>query len=131
MDSHITRKTFGVNAMDPFVRGFNELLMDNHLDDMEIQNLKGITRIFDKQVKSRMDVQLGFLIGYSYAKLIMQFLILKNRLPKKEEIEGFFDLMKKRHPEILSALRNVNVAKISDKDEKVVPIEEIDIDPLE
>ena len=105
--------------------------MDNHLDDVEIQNLKGITRIFDKQVKSRMDVQIGFLIGYSYAKLVMQFLILKNRLPTKEETEGFFDLMKKRHPEILSALKGVSIAKIADKDEKVVSIEEIDVDPLE
>jgi hypothetical protein len=124
-------KTFEVNTMDPFVRGFNELLMDNHLNDIEIQNLKGITRIFDKQVKSRMDVQLGFLIGYSYAKLVMQFLILKNRLPTKEDIEGFFGLMKKRHPEIISALKEVSVAKIADKDEMLVPIKEIDVDPLE
>lgn len=114
--------------MDPFVRGFNELLMDAHLDEIEIKNLKGITRVFNKQIKSRMDAQLGFLIGYSYAKLVMQFLILRNRLPDKEDTEGFFDLMKKRHPEIESALKRVMAAEIVEKDEKVVSIDDLDVE---
>lgn len=114
--------------MDPFVRGFNELLMDAHLDEIEIKNLKGITRVFDKQIKSRADAQLGFLIGYSYAKLVMQFLILRNGLPDKRDTEGFFDLMKKRLPEIESALKRGRVAEIVDKDEKVVSIDDLDVE---
>ena len=112
--------------MDPFVRGFNELLMDAHLDEIEIKNLKGITKVFDKQIKSRMDAQLGFLIGYTYAKLIMQFLILRNRLPDKMETEEFFNLMKKRHSEIESALKRGKVAEIIERDEKVVSIDDLD-----
>lgn len=102
--------------------------MDAHLDEIEIKNLKGITKVFDKQIKSRMDAQLGFLLGYTYAKLIMQFLILRNRLPDKMETEEFFNLMKKRHPEIESALKRGKVAEIMDKDEKVVSIDELDVE---
>ena len=120
-----------VIAMDPFLRGFNEHLMDTNLEETEIQNLKGITRIFDKEIKSRIDAQLGFFLGYSYAKLVMQFLILKNRLPTKEETEGFFDLMKRRHPEVIATLKNVKTAKIMEREEKVVSIEELDIEPAD
>jgi hypothetical protein len=117
--------------MDPFLRGFNEHLMDTNLEESEIQNLKGITRIFDKEIKSRVDAQLGFFLGYSYAKLVMQFLILKNRLPTKEETEGFFDLMKRRYPEVVTTLKNVKTAKIMEREEKVVSIEELDIEPAD
>ena len=120
-----------VAAMDPFLRGFNEHLMDTNLEETEIQNLKGITRIFDKEIKSRIDAQLGFFLGYSYAKLVMQFLILKNRLPTKEETEGFFDLMKRRYPEVIATLKNVKTAKIVEREEKVVSIEELDIEPAD
>ena len=120
-----------VAAMDPFLRGFNEHLMDTNLEDAEIQNLKGITRIFDKEIKSRMDAQLGFFLGYSYAKLVMQFLILKNRLPTKEETEGFFDLMKRRYPEVVATLKNVKTAKIKEREEKVVSIDELDVEPTD
>ncbi len=120
-----------VAAMDPFLRGFNEHLMDTNLEETEIQNLKGITRIFDKEIKSRIDAQLGFFLGYSYAKLVMQFLILKNRLPTKEETEGFFDLMKRRYPEVVATLKNVKTAKIVEREEKVVSIEELDIEPAD
>jgi hypothetical protein len=104
--------------------------MDTNLEEFEIQNLKGITAIFGKEIKSKLDGQLGFFLGYSYAKLIMQFLILKNRLPTKEETEGFFDLMKRRYPEIVSILKNVRVAKIKELEQKVVSFEDIDIEPL-
>ena len=120
-----------VAAMDPFLRGFNEHLMDTNLEETEIQNMKGITRIFDKEIKSRVDAQLGFFLGYSYAKLVMQFLILKNRLPTKEETEGFFDLMKRRYPEVVATLKNVKTAKIKEREEKVVSIEELDIEPVD
>jgi len=105
--------------------------MDTNLDEMEIQNLKGITRIFDKEIKSRQDAQLGFFIGYSYAKLVMQFLILKNRLPTKDETVGFFTLMKRRSAEIISTLKNVQAAEILEKNEKLVAIEELDIEPVD
>lgn len=120
-----------MSSLDPFLRGFNEHLMDTNLEELEIQNLKGITAIFGKEIKSKLDGQLGFLLGYSYAKLLMQFLLLKNRLPTKEETEGFFELMKRRYPEIVSVLKNVRVAKIKEMEEKVVSFEELDLEPLD
>ena len=119
-----------MSSLDPFLRGFNEHLMDTHLDELEIQNLKGITAIFGTEIKSKLDGQLGFLLGYTYAKLIMQFLILKNRLPTKEETEGFFELMKRRYPEIVTILKKVRVAKLFEREEKVPSFVELDLEPV-
>ncbi len=115
--------------MDPFLRGFNESLMDTTLSEIEVQNLKGITAIFSKEIKSKLDAQFGFILGFSYAKFLMQFLILKNSMPTKEETNDFFGLLKRRHPEIVSILRDVKVAEIIERDESVASFEEIEEDP--
>lgn len=115
--------------MDPFLRGFNESLMDTNLSEIEIQNLKGITAIFSQGIKSKLDAQFGFILGFSYAKFIMQFLILKNSLPTKEETKEFFELIKRRHPEIVSILRDVRVADIVERNESVASFEEREAEP--
>lgn len=74
--------------LDPFLRGFNESLMDTNLSETEVQNLKGITAIFGKEIKSKLDAQFGFILGFSYAKFLMQFLILKNRMPNQRGDQG-------------------------------------------
>jgi hypothetical protein len=112
--------------VDPLLRGFNENLMDTNLSEIEIQNLKGITAIFSKEIKSKLDAQFGFILGYSYAKFNIQFLILKNRLPTKEETTEFFELIKRRQPEIVSILREVRVADIVQRNEAVASIEEVE-----
>lgn len=111
--------------LDPFLRGFNESLMDTNLSETEVQNLKGITAIFGKEIKSKLDAQFGFILGFSYAKFLMQFLILKNRMPTKE----FFELLKRRHPEIVSILRDVRVAEIVERDESVASFSEDEDEP--
>ncbi len=116
-------------VLDPFLRGFNESLMDTNLSEREIQNLKGITAIFSKGIKSKLDAQFGFILGFSYAKFNMQFLILKNRLPTKEETKGFFELIKRRHPEINSILRDVRVADIVERNEVIESFEEFEVEP--
>ncbi len=116
--------------MDPFLRGFNENLMDTNLSESEIQNLKGITAIFSKGIKSKLDAQFGFILGFSYAKFNMQFLILKNRLPTKEETKGFFELIKRRHPEINSILRDVRVADIVERNEVIESFEEFEVESV-
>ena len=115
--------------MDPFLRGFNESLMDTNLSEIEIQNLKGITAIFSQGIKSKLDAQFGFILGFSYAKFIMQFLILKNSLPTKEETKEFFELIKRRHPEIVSILRDVRVADIVERNESVASFLELEAEP--
>jgi hypothetical protein len=117
-------------VLDPFLRGFNESLMDTNLSETEIQNLKGITAIFSKGIKSKLDAQFGFILGFSYAKFIMQFLILKNSLPTKEETMEFFELLKRRHPEIVSILRDVRVADIVERNESVASFEELEAEPV-
>lgn len=118
--------------MDPFLRGFNESLMDTNLSELEIRNLKGITAIFGKEIKSKLDAQFGFILGFSYAKFLMQFLILKNGMPTKEETKEFFELIRRRHPEIVSILRDVKVANIVERNESVAsfgePEEEQDVE---
>jgi hypothetical protein len=116
--------------LDPFLRGFNENLMDINLSEKEIQNLKGITAIFRKEIKSKLDAQFGFILGFAYASFNMQFLILKNRLPTKEETEGFFELIKRRHPEINSILRDVRVANIVEKNEVVESFDEFEVESV-
>lgn len=115
--------------LDPFLRGFNESLMDTNLSETEVQNLKGITAIFSKEIKSKLDAQFGFILGFSYAKFLMQFLILKNRMPTKEETKGFFELLKRRHPEIVSILRDVRIAEIVERDESVASFSEVEDEP--
>ena len=88
--------------LDPFLRGFNESLMDTNLSGREIQNLKGITAIFGKEIKSKLDAQFGFILGFSYAKFLMQFLIL----------------------------RDVKVADIVERDESVASFEEFEVEPI-
>jgi hypothetical protein len=116
--------------LDPFLRGFNESLMDTNLSEIEVQNLKGITAIFSKGIKSKLDAQFGFILGFSYAKFLMQFLILKNSMPTKEETKEFFELLKRRHPEIVSILRDVRVADIVERNESVASFEEIEVEPV-
>jgi len=116
--------------LDPFLRGFNESLMDTNLSETEVQNLKGITAIFGKEIKSKLDAQFGFILGFSYAKFLMQFLILKNSMPTKEETKEFFELLKRRHPEIVSILRDVRIAEIVERDESVASFEEPEAEPV-
>jgi hypothetical protein len=100
--------------------------MDSTLSEKEIQNLKGITAIFGKEIKSKLDAQFGFILGFSYAKFLMQFLILKNRMPTKEETKEFFELLKRRHQEIVSILRDVRVADIIERSEPVASFEDFE-----
>jgi hypothetical protein len=104
--------------------------MDTNISESEIQNLKGITAIFSKGIKSKLDAQFGFILGVSYAKFNMQFLILKNRLPTKEETKGFFELIKRRHPEIIQVLRDVRVADIVERNEAIESFEEFEVESV-
>jgi hypothetical protein len=117
--------------LDPFLRGFNESLMDITLSEMEVRNLKGITAIFGKEIKAKLDAQFGFILGFSYAKFLMQFLILRNRMPSKEETREFFEILKRRYPEIVSILRDVRVADIVERGESVASFLDVEDDPVD
>jgi hypothetical protein len=103
--------------------------MDTNLSKAEVKNLKGITALFRKEIKSKLDAQFGFILGFAYAKFTMQFLILRNRLPTKEETEGFFELIRRRHSEINSILRDVKAAEIIGRDDVVPSFDELEVEP--
>jgi hypothetical protein len=112
----------------PFLRGFLENYIDSHLAEAEVQNMKGIVDIFGLGVKSRLDAHIGFFLGCSYMELLLQFLILNNRLPNKEEMLMVFNLMKRRLPEIIREIKNVKGSSIKDTDEAVVSFAEVEVE---
>jgi len=104
----------------PFLRGFLENYIDSHLAEAEVQNIKAIVDIFGLGIKSKLDAHIGFFLGCSYTELLLQFLILNNRLPNREETLMIFNLMKRRLPEIVREIKNVKGSNIKDTDEAEV-----------
>jgi len=117
--------------MDPLIRGFYEQYIDVHLKEKEIKNVKGIVDIFGMSIKNKLDANLGFFVGYSYAQLLMQFLILNNRLPNKEEMTQFFDLMKRRFPEVIREFKKTKGSQVKEPDEEIPVISELDVEPIQ
>ena len=117
--------------MDPYLRAFTEQFVDTHLEEKELQNIKGIVNIFKLGIKNKLDAEIGFFLGYSYADLLMQFLILNSRLPNKDEVSQCFNLIKRRFPEILAEMKKTKNLKIIERDETVTPISEVEVEPFE
>ncbi len=113
--------------MDPFLRGISEHFVDKHLEEDELKNMKAIVNIFRLGIKSRVDAEIGFFLGHAYAELLMQFLILNDRLPNKEETLELFNLMKRRFPEILSVIKSAKNTKLMEREDEVESISELDI----
>ena len=120
-----------MHKMDPFLRGFTEQIIDIHLEDKELRNMKAIVDVFGMRVKSRLDANVGFFLGYSYAELLMQFLIIRNRTPNKEETKQFLELLKRRFPEILNEIKKTKKPELREREDEVVPVDEIEVEPLE
>lgn len=120
-----------MHKMDPFLRGFTEQIIDIHLEDKELRNMKAIVDVFGMRVKSRLDANVGFFLGYSYAELLMQFLIIRNRTPNKEETVQFLELLKRRFPEILNEIKKTKKPALREREDEVVPVDEIEVEPLE
>ena len=84
---------------------------------------------FSLGIKSKLDAEIGFFLGCSYAELLMQFLILRDRLPNKVEAEEFYKMMKRRFPEITQQIKKVKKAEITECNEEVLNVSEIDVEP--
>ena len=67
----------------------------------------------------------------SYAELLMQFLILRNRLPNKGETKEFFDIIKRRYPEILKEIKREKKSMFFERDDEVISASEIELDHIE
>ena len=122
----VRRKVIGLS--DPFFRGFLEQYVDVHIDEAEIKNMKGVVDLFGFGIKSKLDAQIGFFLGCSYSEFLMQFLILNNRLPRKDEMLMFFNMMKRRLPEIIKEIKGTHGSNIKDVDEEVTPVSEVEVE---
>jgi len=115
--------------MDPFLSGLCQRYIDAQLEEAEIQNIKGVMDLFGFAIKSKLDAELGFFVGYSYSQLLMQFFILNNRLPNKDEITEYYKLMKRRFPEVISQIKKTKTSKLKEFDEELTTLMEIPAEP--
>lgn len=110
--------------MDPFLSGLCQRYIDSQLEESEIQNIRAIIDLYGMAIKNKLDATLGFFMGYSYAQLLMQFFILNNRLPSKDETLQYYKLMKRRFPEIISEMKKIKISQLKEHEEQVIlPIE--------
>jgi len=119
-----------MTSIDPYLRGVSEQFIDIHLNEKELQNMSAIVDIFSLGIKSKLDANIGFFLGHAYAELLMQFLIINNRLPDKNETTNFFNLLKRRYPEIMNSLKKKRNNELLEHGEEVVSVADLNIEPI-
>ena len=119
-----------MTSIDPYLRGVSEQFIDIHLKEKELQNMSAIVDIFSLGIKNKLDANIGFFLGHAYAELLMQFLIINNRLPDKNETTNFFNLLKRRYPEIMNSLKKKRNNELLEHGEEVVSVADINIEPI-
>lgn len=88
--------------MDPLLRGVCELYIDMKLEDSEIEKIRELAEMLDLPVASKEDVSLGIFMGTVYSQLNIHYLKMYNRLPKKEDVDNYHQILRRRAEEIKS-----------------------------
>lgn len=88
--------------MDPLLRGVCELYIDMKLEDSEIEKIRKLAEMLDLPVASKEDVSLGIFMGTVYSQLNVHYLKMYNRLPKKEDVDSYHQILQRRAEEIKS-----------------------------
>jgi hypothetical protein len=88
--------------MDPLLRGVCELYIDMKLEDSEIEKIRKLAEMLDLPVASKEDVSLGIFMGTVYSQLNIHYLKMYNRLPKKEDVDNYHQILRRRAEEIKS-----------------------------
>jgi hypothetical protein len=88
--------------MDPLLRGVCELYIDMKLEDSEIEKIRKLAEMLDLPVASKEDVSLGIFMGTVYSQLNIHYLKMYNRLPKKEDVDSYHQILQRRAEEIKS-----------------------------
>jgi len=88
--------------MDPLLRGVCELYIDMKLKDNEIEKIRELADMLDLPVASKEDVSLGIFMGTVYSQLNIHYLKMYNRLPKKEDVDSYHQILRRRAEEIKS-----------------------------
>ncbi len=118
--------------MDPLLRGVCEQYIDLRLEDKEIEKVRKLVDTLDLSVASKEDVSLGIFIGTIYSQLNIHHLKMYNRPPKKEDVEDYYAILRRRSEEIkskfsLTAIASIPEAKMEAPTE---PNENLDDYPL-
>lgn len=91
--------------MDPLLRGVCEQCIDSMLEEGEIERIMNIVNMLDLPVASREDAALGAFMGTMYSQLDAHYLKMYNRPPKRDEIEEYHSILRRRAHEIKSKFR--------------------------
>jgi len=86
--------------MDPLLRGVCEQYIDSMLEEDKIKKIKSIVKRLGLPVESKQDASLGFFLGSIYSKIDDHYLRMYNRLPRKEEMKDYHDILVRRSQEI-------------------------------
>ena len=86
--------------MDPLLRGVCEKYIDSMLEEDQIKKIKIIFKRLRLPVASKQDASLGFFLGSIYSKIDDHYLRMYNRLPKKEELKDYNEILVRRSAEI-------------------------------
>ncbi len=109
--------------MDPLLRGVCEQCIDSMLEDGEIERIMNIVTLLDLPVASREDAALGAFMGTIYSQLDSHYLKMYNRPPKRDEIEEYHSILRRRAFEIKSRFRTcisqleMTIPEVSDKNQ--------------
>lgn len=88
--------------MEPLLRGVCEQCIDSMLEEGEIDRIMNIIYMLNLPVASMEDAALGAFMGTIYSQLDAHYLKMYNRPPKRQEIEEYHGILRRRAQEIKS-----------------------------
>jgi len=94
--------------LDPLLRGVCEQYIDSILDEKEIQKIRTLVDLLDLPEASKEETSLGLFVGTIYAHINDHYRNMYNRPPKKDEIEEYNHILRRRAEEIKSRFRLVD-----------------------
>ena len=91
--------------MDPELRGLLEMTIDNFLTEKSLESSIGIMRHFKPFIKSEEEAIFGYMIGILQSLNLTNIVTKYNRLPNKNEINTFGNIIESKAPYIKSKIR--------------------------
>jgi len=87
-------------SMDPLLRGLCEQHIDEKLAEGEIRKILGLVEVLDIPAAALEDTLFGLFIAAVYSYLDNHCIKLYNRFPKRDEIDEYHRILRRRTPEI-------------------------------
>ncbi len=92
--------------MDILIRGLCEQYIDYKLEESQIRAVRDLIECVELPVSTE-DVLFGYFLGAADSQLRNFTLTVYNRVPEKEEIEYFQEILVRRTPEIIARIINL------------------------